>query len=92
MPRKYRLCRKIINIHGLDLGLYSNIVQLSQLFISLIHYEIEELKYTSTKFIKKSWINLTVTMDYMKNGVINMIYTNFDTINSLILRQIEGIY
>jgi len=61
------------------------------LFISLIHYEIEELKNTSTKFIKKSLINLTVTMDYMKNGVKNMIYTNFDPINSLILRQIDGI-
>ena len=53
--------------------------------------KMKELKHTSTKFIKKSLMNLTVTMDYMKNGVKNMIYANFDPINSLILRQIQGI-
>jgi len=64
---------------------------IAQLFISLIRYELKELKHTSTKFIKKSLMNLTVTMDYMKKGVKNMIYANFDPINSLILRQIQGI-
>jgi len=64
---------------------------IAQLFISLMRYEMKELKHTSTKFIKKSLMNLTVTMDYMKNGVKNMIYANFDPINSLILRQIQGI-
>lgn len=64
---------------------------IAQLFISLMRYEMKELKHTSTKFIKKSLMNLTVTIDYMKNGVKNMIYANFDSINSLILRQIQGI-
>jgi len=64
---------------------------IAQLFISLMRYELKELKHTSTKFIKKSLMNLTVTVDYMKNGVKNMIYANFDSINSLILRQIQGI-
>ena len=64
---------------------------IAQLFISLIRYELKELKKTSTKFIKKSLMNLTVTVDYLKNGVKNMIYANFDPINSLILRQIQGI-
>ncbi len=64
---------------------------IAQLFISLMRYEMKELKHTSTKFIKKSLMNLTVTVDYMKNGMKNMIYANFDQINSLILRQIQGI-
>jgi len=64
---------------------------IAQLFMSLIRYELKELKHTSTKFIKKSLMNLTVTVDYMKNGVKNMIYANFDPINSLNLRQIQGI-
>jgi transposase len=64
---------------------------IAQLFISLIRYELKELKKTSTKFIKKSLMNLTVTVDCMKSGVKNMIYANFDPINSLILRQIQGI-
>ena len=58
---------------------------------NLSRYELKEFKHTSTKFIKKSLMNLTVTIDYMKNGVKNMIYANFDLINSLILRQIQGI-
>jgi transposase len=64
---------------------------IAQLFISLIRYELEELKHTSTKFIKNSLMNLTVTMDYIKNGAKNIIYANFDTINSLILKKIQGI-
>ncbi len=39
----------------------------------------------------KKLMNLTVTLDYMKSGVKNMIYADFDPINSLILRQIQGI-
>ena len=64
---------------------------IAQLFISLIRYELKELKHTSTKFIKNSLMNLKVTMDYMKNGVKNIIYANFDTINSLILKKMQGI-
>ena len=64
---------------------------IAQLFISLMRYELKELKRTSTKFIKKSLMNLTVTVDYMKNGVNNLIYANFDMINTLILGNNTGI-
>lgn len=64
---------------------------IAQLFISLIRYEFKELKRTSTKFIKKSLMNLTVTVNHMKNGVKNLIFANFDAINTLILEQKPGI-
>lgn len=60
---------------------------IAQLFIALIRYEFEGLKNTSTKFIKKSLMNLTVTVDYLKKGVTNLIYANFDRINTQILGQ-----
>jgi transposase len=37
---------------------------IAQLFISLMRYEIKELKNTSTKFIKNSLMNLTVTVNF----------------------------
>ena len=43
--------------------------------------------YTTTKFIKKSQMNLTVTVDYLKSGAKNLIYANFDPINTWILGQ-----
>jgi transposase len=60
---------------------------IAQLFISLMRYEFNELKHKSTKFIKKSLLNLTVTVDFLKEGVKKYIYANFDAINTLILRQ-----
>lgn len=60
---------------------------IAQLFISLMRYEFKELKHKSTKFIKKSLLNLTVTVDYLKSQTKNYIYANFDAINTLILRQ-----
>jgi len=36
---------------------------IAQLFVSLMRYEISELKHISTKFIKKALSNLTVTVD-----------------------------
>ena len=60
---------------------------LAQLIISLIRYEIEELKHTSTKFIKKSLMNLTVTVEYGRNPRKKYIYSNFDPINEVILAQ-----
>lgn len=60
---------------------------LAQLFISLIQYDHKELKHTSTKFIKKSLMNLTVTVEIKKNRSKRNIYSNFDPINELILLQ-----
>ncbi|MGP8321007.1 MAG: IS1634 family transposase, partial [Methanosarcinaceae archaeon] len=76
-----------------DASIYGAIIvgYIAQLFISLMRYELKELKTTSTKFIKNSLMNLTVTVDNMKNGAKNFIYANFDWINTLILRQKQGI-
>lgn len=64
---------------------------IAQLLISLMRYEFKELKHTSTKFIKKSLSNLTVTVDFLKNKNKTYIYANFDPINRLILTQKWGI-
>lgn len=64
---------------------------ITQLFISHQRYEFEELKHISTKFIKKSLKNLTLTIKFKINEVTNHIFTNFDRINSLIVAQCNGI-
>jgi len=76
-----------------DASIYGAIIvgYIAQMFISLMRYEFRELKSTSTKFIKNSLMNLTVAVDYIKNGAKNFIYANFDSINTLILGQKQGI-
>ncbi|MDP4227942.1 MAG: transposase, partial [Bacteroidota bacterium] len=64
---------------------------IAQLFISLMRYEFEEIKHKSTKFIKKSLKNLTLTIKFVKNGVKNHIFANFDKINSLIVTKMGTI-
>ena len=64
---------------------------IAQLFISLMRYEFEGLKHTSTKFIKKSLKNLTLTIKFKTNGIKNYIFANFDRINSLIVAKRNGI-
>ena len=59
---------------------------IAQLFVSILRYEIAELKHTSTKFIKKSISNLTVTVDSCQRKTKKWIYSNFDPINTMILR------
>ncbi|MCP1662769.1 transposase [Methanocalculus sp. AMF5] len=58
---------------------------LAQLFISLVRFEIPELKHTSTKFIKKALSNLTVTVDSWMRKSKKFIYSNFEPINTMIL-------
>lgn len=58
---------------------------LAQLFISVTRYVHEELKHKSTKFIKYSLSNLTVTVEYLPNYRKRFIYANFDPINMVIL-------
>jgi len=60
---------------------------ITQLFISLMKYEFKDLKHRSTKFIKKSLSNLTLTVKFMKNGVKQYIFANFDKINSLFVTR-----
>ena len=64
---------------------------IAQLFISLMRYEISDLKHKSTKFIKKSLLNLTVTVDSWERKVKTYVYSNFDAINTLVLRPIWGV-
>ena len=64
---------------------------LAQLIMSLIKYDYKELKGTSVKFIKISLMNLTVTIEFLKNKEKKYIYSNFDPINELILAQNQGI-
>ena len=64
---------------------------IAQLFISLMRYEFEDLKHVSTKFIKKSLKNLTLTVKFKINGVKNYIFANFDWINSWIVAKMNGI-
>jgi transposase len=64
---------------------------LAQLIISLIRYDYPELKNTSTKFIKISLSNLTVTVEKIKLMKKRVIYSNFNLINELICLQNEAI-
>jgi Transposase len=64
---------------------------IAQLFISLMRYEFDEIKHRSTKFIKKSLKNLTLTIKFVKNGIKNYIFSNFDKINSLIVTKMGTI-
>jgi len=57
---------------------------LANLIISLIRYDEPELKKFSTKFIKISLSNLTVTIEKLGIFKKRRIYSNFDPINELI--------
>ncbi len=57
---------------------------LAHLIISLIRYDEPKLKNFSTKFIKISLSNLTVTIEKLKNLRKRRIYSNFEPINQLI--------
>lgn len=72
-----------------DASIYGAVIIgfIAQLFISLMRYEFDEVKNRSTKFIKKSLLNLTVTVDFVSGKAKKYIYANFDPINSLILRK-----
>jgi len=57
---------------------------LAHLIISLIRYDKHELKNFSTKFIKISLSNLTVTIEKINSSRKRRVYSNFDPINELI--------
>jgi transposase len=64
---------------------------LAQLIISLIRYEYEELKHTSSKFIRNSLSNLTVTVEKRKKAPNRLILSNFDSISQCILTENRAI-
>ncbi len=64
---------------------------LAQLVVSVLRFEEEELKHVSTKFIKKSLENLTVTVEYRSDKRKREIFSNFEPINRTILKKWSGI-
>ena len=60
---------------------------LAQVIVSMIRYEMPELKQRSTKFIIDSLENLTVTYVYDNKQAVRRIYSNFEPLNSRILRD-----
>ncbi len=64
---------------------------LANLIISLIRYDKPKLNKFSTKFIKISLSNLTVTVENLKNHRKRRIFSNFDKINELICLKNEAI-
>jgi len=64
---------------------------IAQLIISLIKYDEPELKNFSTKFIKISLSNLTVTIEKPRFGKKRTIYSNFEPINKLICLKNKAI-
>jgi transposase len=61
---------------------------LAQVIVSMMRYEVPELRKRSTKFIISSLQNLTVTYVYDPKGATRRIYSNFEPINSSILRGV----
>lgn len=64
---------------------------LAHLIISLIRYDEPKLKNFSTKFIKISLSNLTVTIEKLKKHRKRRIFSNFEQINLLICCQNRAI-
>ncbi len=60
---------------------------LAQLFISLMRYEIEEVRHISAKFIISAMKSLTLTVEYLKNGRKRYIFANFNKIVGAILSE-----
>jgi transposase len=64
---------------------------LAQLVVSLARYEHTTIKHVSTKFIRKSLMSLTVTVEYHESGSKRHIFSNFDAINCTILGKNQAI-
>jgi transposase len=64
---------------------------LAQLIISLMRYDYETLRNVAPKFIKISLMNLTVTIEMTMAKTKRSIFSNFDSINTLICCQNQAI-
>jgi len=60
---------------------------LAQAIVSMVRYEMPELRSRSTKFIIGSLKKLTVTYVYDKKQAVRRTYSNFEPLNSRILRD-----
>ena len=61
---------------------------LTQAIVSMVRYEMPELRKRSTKFIISPLQNLTVTYVYDRNQAVRRVYSNFEALNSRILRDV----
>ena len=61
---------------------------LAQVIVSMVRYEMPELRKRSTRFIIDSLQNLTVTYVYDRKQATRRVYSNFEPLNSRILRDI----
>ena len=61
---------------------------LAQVIASIVRYEMPELRSRSTKFIIGSLEKLTVTYVYDKKQAVRRIYSNFEPMDSRILRDV----
>jgi len=64
---------------------------LAQLVVSVLRFEEEALRHISTKFIKRSLENLTVTVEYRSDRRKREIFSNFEPINRTVLKKWSGI-
>ncbi|MFW6014730.1 MAG: hypothetical protein ACOCZ6_04145, partial [Nanoarchaeota archaeon] len=87
------IIKKDKRLSEVDFGIFGVLLvgYLAHLIISLIRYDEHELKNYSTKFIKISLSNLTVTVEKLKSKRKRWIYSNFDPINELICLQNQAI-
>jgi transposase len=60
------------------------IVFLAQLVVSLLRYKHDELRHVSTKFILQSLSNFALSIIIGKNGLKKRVFSNFDSINTMI--------
>lgn len=58
---------------------------MSQLMISLMRLDIEVTQHTSTKFIRKDLIDLTVTIEKKNDGSKRFIFSNFTPISKAVV-------
>lgn len=61
---------------------------LAQAIVSMVLYEMLELRKHSTKFIIDSLQNLTVTYVYDRKQAVRRVYSNFEGPNYRILRDV----
>jgi len=89
---KNEICIKPLRVWS-DNSIYGALLigYLAQLIISLIRYDNPKLKNISTKFIKISLSNLTVTIEKLNFWKKRRIYSNFDLINELICLDNQAI-
>jgi transposase len=61
---------------------------IAQMMVSMIRYDHPELRERSTKFIIRALEKLTATYYLDEKGRKNVLYSNFERMNRIILREI----